>query len=130
MVSLPSRYQIADSPLLGEGGMGKVILAHDRILGVPVAIKLIRPDLAQDARFRKLFHLEVRVSAQFAHPHIVPLHDHGETPDGKPYLGLAYANAGSFANFRDETPEWSQLCRLTHQLLDAHTVVIFTHDYS
>jgi len=99
--------------------MGKVILAHDLVLDVPVAIKLIRPDLAQDARFRKLFHLEVRVSAQFAHPHIVPLHDHGETPDGKPYLGLAYANAGSFANFREDVPEWSELCRLTQQLLDA-----------
>ena len=99
--------------------MGRVFRVRDSILDLPVALKVVRPDLAADPRFRKLFDLEVKISARFTHPHIVPLHDHGSTPDGTPYLGLAYADAGSFAQFREQPPDWSTLCRLTLEVLEA-----------
>jgi tetratricopeptide (TPR) repeat protein len=116
---LPARYALADDPILGEGGMGRVLRARDLVLEVPVAIKLVRPDLAADARFRRLFDLEVRISARFAHPNVVPIHDHGTASDGTPFLGLAYADAGSFAGFRDEPAEWPEILRLALELLDA-----------
>ncbi|MFT5455145.1 MAG: serine/threonine protein kinase/tetratricopeptide (TPR) repeat protein [Myxococcota bacterium] len=116
---LPPRYRPTSDPLLGEGGMGRVLRVHDVLLDLPVALKIVRPDLAADVRFRKLFNLEIRISARFSHQHIVPLHDHGETPDGTPFLGLAYADAGSFAALRDAPPEWPELRRLSVELLDA-----------
>lgn len=117
-VVLPDRYHLHDEPLLGSGGMGQVLKVQDVVLDVPVALKVVRPDLAQDRRFRKLFNLEVRMSARLVHPRVVPLHDHGDLPDGTPYLGLALANAGSMAKLRNEGCEWGELRRLIIELLD------------
>lgn len=119
-VQLPERYALDPAhPVLGEGGMGRVLLARDELLGVPVALKVVRPDLAADRRFRKLFDLEVRVSARFTHDNIVPLHDLGELGDGTPFLGLAFADAGSFANLRTDPPRWSEMLRLLLEFIDA-----------
>ncbi len=116
---LPSRYELdPHDPVLGEGGMGRVLRARDAILGVPVALKIVRPDLGADPRFRKLFDLEVRIAARFTHPHIVPLHDLGELPNGTPFLGLALADAGSFTRLQREE-SWTEILRLTLELLDA-----------
>jgi len=99
--------------------MGTVWRVRDVQLDVPVALKVVKPELAEDPRFTKLFHLEIRISARFTHPNIVPLHDVGETPQGAPYLGLALADAGSFANLREGGFSWKELLRLTFELLDA-----------
>ncbi len=99
--------------------MGRVFKARDTRMNVPVALKVVRPDLAADQRFRKLFDLEVRIAARFSHPNIVPLHDLGELLDGTPFLGLALADGGSFGNFRRTVPSWAELLRLTLELLDA-----------
>ena len=117
-VVLPQRYRLHDDPVLGSGGMGQVLRVQDLVLDVPVALKVVRPDLAQDARFRKRFDLEVRMSARVVHPRIVPLHDHGELPDGTPYLGLALANGGSWAAFRESGVEWAVLSPLVLELLE------------
>jgi serine/threonine protein kinase/tetratricopeptide (TPR) repeat protein len=119
-VQLPSRYELdPERPLLGEGGMGRVLKARDVRMNVPVALKVVRPDLAADDRFKKLFDLEVRIAARFTHPHIVPLHDLGVLGDGTPFLGLAYADAGSFASLRNEPRPWPEILRLSLELLDA-----------
>ncbi len=119
-LQLPPRYSFdTDDPLLGEGGMGRVWRVRDVVLDTAVALKVVRPDLAADVRFRKLFDLEVRTAARFTHPNIVPLHDSGELPDGTPYLGLALAQDGSFAVLRTEMPVWHEILRLTLELLDA-----------
>ncbi len=118
-VELPQRYALHPTePVLGEGGMGKVYRAHDVEMDVPVALKVVRPDLAADVRFRKLFEAEVRVAARFTHEHIVPLHDLGELADGTPFLGLALADSGSFSKLRRDAT-WDDLLRLTLELLDA-----------
>lgn len=98
--------------------MGQVVRARDRVLDLPVAIKVVRAELAVDPRFRKLFELEVRTSARFAHPRIVPLHDHGTLEDGTPWLGLALAESGSFAVLEEET-DWAEILRLYLELIDA-----------
>lgn len=115
---LPERYELDADPSLGRGGMGQVYRARDRVLDLPVAIKVVRADLAVDPRFRKLFELEVRTSARFAHPRIVPLHDHGSLDDGTPWLGLALAESGSFAALEEET-DWGEILRLYLELIDA-----------
>jgi len=67
---------------LGRGGMGEVYRAFDERLHRPVAVKLIRPEAAGDARARERFRREARAAASLNHPAIVQIHDIVETPSG------------------------------------------------
>lgn len=60
--------------LLGEGGIGAVYAAIDRMLGRPVAIKLLRPELAHDSRFVDRFRSEAASLARLNHPNITTLY--------------------------------------------------------
>ncbi|MBX3222368.1 MAG: serine/threonine protein kinase [Labilithrix sp.] len=74
------RYEV--ERLLGQGGMGRVWLARDTVLGRKVAIKVLRDDLAlpppvRDELVVRMGH-EARAAAAVSHPNIVTLHDMGE----------------------------------------------------
>ncbi len=118
-LNLPDRYELSSATPLGEGGMARVYPARDVLLDVPVALKVVRPELAREPAFQRRFDLEIRLSARVSHPRVVPLHDHGRTPDDLPYLGLAYADLGHLNKLRDDPPAWPELLRLTLELLDA-----------
>src|SRR5256712_1950864 len=62
---------------LGRGGMATVDLARDLRHGRPVAIKVLKPDLAA-ALGPERFLREIEIAAGLNHPHILPLHDSGE----------------------------------------------------
>src|SRR5262245_27190762 len=57
--------------------MGMVYKAEDEQLGLPVAIKVLRPDLAQDARRLERFKQELVLARQVSHPNVVRIHDLG-----------------------------------------------------
>ncbi|HVK69689.1 MAG TPA: protein kinase [Polyangium sp.] len=80
------RYEVLR--LVGEGAMGRVLCAHDPVLGRDVAVKLLRADLLipRDVREGLLARMrhEARAAARVTHPNLVTLHDMGE--DGQ--LGL------------------------------------------
>jgi len=65
-------FQFTD--LLGEGGIGAVYAAVDRMLGRPVAIKCLRPELAHDTRFVDRFRSEAASLARLNHPNITTLY--------------------------------------------------------
>jgi serine/threonine protein kinase len=69
--------------------MGIVYLAEEVRLGRRVALKLIAPDLAEDAEFRARFEREARVAAGLDHPNVVPVFAAGEA-DGHLYLSMRY----------------------------------------
>jgi len=69
--------------LLGIGGMGTVVLAHDEVLDRRVAIKFVRDQLVGDA-FRARFVIEARAMARVSHPNVVRIHAFSE------YLGCPY----------------------------------------
>lgn len=73
---LAGRYQVGT--LLGRGGMSDVHLGTDTRLGRQVAIKLLKPSLATDPKFRMLFREEAQKAARMAHPTIVRVFDAGE----------------------------------------------------
>jgi serine/threonine protein kinase/beta-lactam-binding protein with PASTA domain len=73
---LAGRYQIGE--LLGRGGMADVHLGLDARLGRKVAIKLLKPSLANDPAFRTRFRQEAQAAARMAHPTIVRVYDAGE----------------------------------------------------
>jgi len=65
---------------LGGGGMSRVFVATDRVLGRKIVIKLLSPELIADVN-RGRFRREIKVAAQLQHPHIVPLLSAGEHGD-------------------------------------------------
>jgi eukaryotic-like serine/threonine-protein kinase len=80
---LAGRYRLRQR--IGSGGMASVWLAQDEVLVRQVAVKLIDDDLASDPSFRERFREEARAAAALSHPHIVTVHDYGES-DGFPYI--------------------------------------------
>ena len=86
-VALGRQYEIVRS--LGRGGMGTVYLARERALERFVAIKVLRPELAEGAEGRERFRREARVAAQLSHPGILPLHTFGEM-GGTWYFVMGY----------------------------------------
>jgi serine/threonine-protein kinase len=80
--SIGSHYRVID--LIGRGGMGVVVRAHDDQLERDVAIKLIRPDLLDDV-LRSRFLAEARAMARVCHPNVLPIYAFGEH-EGAPYF--------------------------------------------
>ncbi len=79
-------YTIAGA--LGAGGMGLVYQAVDEASGRRAAIKLLRPELADDAEAIERLRTEARVLAAIGHPGVIELYDHGRTAWGAPFLAL------------------------------------------
>jgi serine/threonine-protein kinase len=73
--ALAGRYTVERE--LGAGGMATVYLAHDLRHDRDVAIKVLRPDLAESLG-RERFLREIQLAARLNHPHVLPLHDSGE----------------------------------------------------
>ncbi len=61
--------------LLGMGGMGLVYLARDTELNIQVALKLLRPELANRADAFERFRQELLLARQVSSPHVVRIHD-------------------------------------------------------
>lgn len=61
--------------LVGMGGMGMVYLAHDMQLDIPVALKVLRAELATRSESRERFRRELLLSRQISSPHVVRIHD-------------------------------------------------------
>jgi len=76
---LADRYHLEER--IATGGMGVVWRARDHRLGRDVAIKLIRPEYADDPTFRERLQLEARAIAAINSPHVVRIHDVCEERD-------------------------------------------------
>src|SRR5881296_264575 len=80
---------------IGRGGMGVVFNARDERLKRQVAIKVLPPELAFREEIRLRFVREAETAARLSHPHIVPIHSVGESPDGLVYFVMAYVDGES-----------------------------------
>ena len=67
--------------LIGAGGMGEVYRARDTRLDRKVAVKVLAPELANDAEFRARFAREAKAISALNHPHICGLYDIGREHD-------------------------------------------------
>ncbi|MEN0137719.1 MAG: serine/threonine-protein kinase [Rhodococcus sp. (in: high G+C Gram-positive bacteria)] len=79
---LAGRYQLRG--VLGRGGMADVHDGWDLRLERPVAVKVLRPELASVPDTRRRFEAEARLAATLNHPNVVAVHDCGED------AGVAY----------------------------------------
>jgi tRNA A-37 threonylcarbamoyl transferase component Bud32 len=72
---LAKRYRL--ERCVGRGGMGSVYSGLDEALERPVAIKVIRPDLIEQAEMRTRFHREARAAAGLIHQNVITIYDFG-----------------------------------------------------
>ncbi|MGB3635925.1 MAG: protein kinase, partial [Rubrobacteraceae bacterium] len=89
------RYMLLDP--VGHGGMGRVFRARDELLGRDVALKLLKPQHADNEQFVERFRRESKNVAALSHPNIVSVFDAGEDTDGSPYMAMEYIGGGTLA---------------------------------
>lgn len=90
------RYTIA--AVIGEGGMGTVYRADDRVTGQGVALKLVRADRLAGAGAVQRMIREGVTSREIRHPNVVSVYDVGEA-DGQPYLSMEHLNGLSLRSW-------------------------------
>ena len=83
--------------LLGRGGMGEVYLAHQQGLNRPVAIKVLKPDLAANPTYLSRFEVEATAVARLNHPNIVQVYTLGRHGDLR-FIAMEYVQG---TNLRD-----------------------------
>ncbi len=83
--------------LLGQGGMGSVYLANDLSLERPVAIKVLRPELAHHEDLVGRLVTEARAQARLSHPNVVGVFYIGMF-EGAPYFAMEYVRGKTLAD--------------------------------
>src|SRR5438034_3874000 len=103
---------------LGSGGMGIVVLAHERKLDRLVAAKVIRPEMHTAVAVER-FREEGRTLANLSHRHIVPVYDADEA-DGLPYYTTQFLEGETVADrlIRGPMPR-AEVRKMGRDLLDA-----------
>jgi serine/threonine-protein kinase len=92
-VGFTDRYRMVQRT--ARGGMGEIWKAYDVWFDRRVAVKVLRPELADDPKARSRFLREARLHARLHHPAVVPVYDLGETPDGRLYLTMEFIDGWS-----------------------------------
>lgn len=90
-----SHYKILG--LLGEGGMGRVYLAHDTILGRKVAVKVLSKNMEAKSSAHERFVREARVAAGLDHPFVCKVYEAGEEGDDS-YIVMEYVEGETLAD--------------------------------
>ena len=121
--ALGTNYKL-DRELIG-GGMSRVFVAVDSVLGRRVVVKVLPPELAAGVN-RDRFRREIQVAAQLQHPHIVPLLSAGEQGDLLWYT-MPYIEGESLRAALERKKKFSprEVMRILHDVVDA---LAFAHE--
>ncbi len=107
--------------ILGQGGMGSVMLARSQRDGRAVAIKTLLPEVAVSEQSLKRFMREIEVAASLQHPHIVSYIEHG-THNGVVYLVTEFVagmDASKLAKHRGGKLNYQEVVKIIEQTLAA-----------
>ncbi|MGM0577563.1 MAG: protein kinase domain-containing protein [Myxococcota bacterium] len=113
------RYRV--DAVLGRGGMGAVYRAVQLAVNRPVALKVLRPELAQELKEVARFQQEARAVAALNHPNTIRLFDFGQVDDGSLFLVMEYLEGEPLgALLKREAPlEPARVVRLAEQILES-----------
>ncbi|MBN3508307.1 serine/threonine-protein kinase [Mycolicibacterium nivoides] len=89
--------------LLGAGGMGEVYLAQHPRLPRLDALKILSVNTTRDEEFRARFAREAELAAALWHPHIVGVHDRGES-DGRLWISMDYVEGTDAKHLIEQHP--------------------------
>ncbi len=103
--------------VIGTGGMGLVFLAEDSQLGRPVALKVIRPELADSPEASARFTREARAAAAIKHDHVVTIYQVGEA-EGVAFLAMEFLQGISLQSWLDrgKTPSVDLILRIGREM--------------
>lgn len=93
---LAQRYELLET--VGSGGMADVYRAHDRLLDRIVAVKILRPQLANDVEFLSKFQSEAKAAAKMTHANIVNIYDVGEEA-GNHFIVMEYVAGDTLKSY-------------------------------
>ncbi|MBN8613237.1 MAG: serine/threonine protein kinase [Deltaproteobacteria bacterium] len=129
--TIDDRYRIES--LLGEGGMGAVMLAEHLKLSKKVALKVILPQFAGMGELAERFAREAMASAKLDHPHIASALDYGTLSEGGAYLVMQLVRGESLREtMKHHVGDWAFACEVGAQIADAlsaaHTARIVHRD--
>ncbi|UCD24849.1 MAG: serine/threonine-protein kinase, partial [Gemmatimonadota bacterium] len=115
--ALADRYSIERE--LGAGGMATVYLAEDLKHRRRVAVKVLKPELAE-ALGTERFLREIETAARLHHPHVLPLYDSGEA-DGLLYYVMPYVEGESLRERLDREKQLplDEALHITREVADA-----------
>ena len=82
------RFRVEDR--LGAGGMGVVYKAEQVAMRRPVALKMLHPQLVQDAEVVTRFENEAAACSKLTHPNTITVHDFGQAEDGSLFIAMEY----------------------------------------
>jgi non-specific serine/threonine protein kinase len=122
--ALHGRYSIERE--VGSGGMATVYLARDLRHQRPVAIKVLRPELAAGVGPER-FLREITTTANLRHPHILPLYDSGEA-DGLLYYVMPFVEGETLRDRMDRETQLplADVLRLAGEVAEA---LAFAHEH-
>lgn len=104
-----ARYEVTQ--VVGEGGMGVVYRAKDKLVEKDVALKLIRADRLAGADAVKRLIREGVTSRDIRHPNVVAVYDVGES-DGQPYMSMEFLAGQSLRGWTRKRLSASQDCSM------------------
>lgn len=128
------RYALGE--LLGKGANGFVHNARDHRLGRDVALKFHNKEAGLSPIELGRFAHEAQVTGQLSHPSIVPVHDLGILPDGRPYYAMKRIAGDTlkqvFDKLKTEDPraikEWT-IPHFISVILRVAQACAFAHDH-
>ena len=106
------RYQL--DRRIAAGGMGEVWAAWDPKLRREIAVKLVKPERADDTRERDRLLREARALARLTHPNVIAVHDVGEQ-DGEVFIVSELVTGDTLANRGGPSADWRMIVRLYAQ---------------
>jgi serine/threonine-protein kinase len=99
---LGGRYRLLER--LGQGGMGTVYRATHTLMDKPVALKILRAELATDAEAVARFHREARSASRLDHDHCIRVTDFGQSDDGLLFLVMELLDGVSLSHVTRRGP--------------------------
>jgi tRNA A-37 threonylcarbamoyl transferase component Bud32 len=109
---------------LGDGGMGVIYKARHQTLDRLAALKVMRPELAQNERFVQRFLREARIAAAIDHPNVVPVFDAG-IQDGHLFIAMRFVPGGDLSQLmreRGPLPQGEALVLIANCLLGLQAI--------
>ena len=119
------RYTVGEE--LGRGGVGRVLIAEDRLMGRAVAVKTLHEGRAHEVNVRRFF-AEAQTTAQLEHPNVVPVYDMGSLPDGEPFFSMKWVRGRELSRLVGAHDGVDRQAR--YRLLQIFTQVCMAVDYA
>lgn len=118
----PEAYAVIE--VFAEGGIGRILRAHDRRLDRPVALKeLLTASRSLEERFVR----EARLTARLQHPGVVPIYEVGRWPSGEPFYAMRLVAGGPLLDRIAAAPSLDQRLALLPHVITVAEAMAYAH---